>query len=109
MSSEETGESAKALPTAVIANDPAFQYQAMVDRETDEVTLVLVNPAGTKFALKFDIATAVLLTRLDFVVRNIDNPLIRNRSTALLAALDAWLVAQEQRLVELGILQKKTR
>lgn len=50
-----------------------------------------------------------VVSRVDFIVRNIDNDTVRNRSAALLAALEAWLPGQEDRLRELGILAKKTR
>lgn len=50
-----------------------------------------------------------VVSRVDFIVRNIDNDAVRNRSAALLAALEAWLPGQEDRLRELGILAKKTR
>lgn len=52
---------------------------------------------------------AAVISRVDFVVRNIDSDAVRNRSAALLAALEAWLPGQERRLEELGILAKKTR
>lgn len=52
---------------------------------------------------------AAVVSRVDFVVRNIDNDTVNNRSAAVLAALEAWLPAQEQRLEELGILTKKAR
>jgi len=51
---------------------------------------------------------AAVVSRVDFVVRNIDNETVNNRSAAVLAALEAWLPAQEQRLEKLGILAKKT-
>jgi hypothetical protein len=50
-----------------------------------------------------------LVTRLDYVARNIDGDKVKNRSTALLAAIEAWLPGQENRLVELGVLSKKSR
>ena len=49
------------------------------------------------------------MARVDFVVRNIDNDDITNRSVALVAALEAWLPAQERRLEDLGIIPKKAR
>lgn len=49
-----------------------------------------------------------LVERVDFIVRNVDTHPY-NRSAAVQLALEAWLPAQEQRLTELGILQKKTR
>lgn len=52
---------------------------------------------------------AAVVTRVDFIVRNVDNEAVKNRSAALLAALEAWLPGQEDRLRELGILAKKTR
>lgn len=48
----------------------------------------------------------VLVARADYVARNTDAD-IRSRSMALRAALEAWLPGQEQRLVDLGILEKK--
>lgn len=50
---------------------------------------------------------SVLISRVDFIVRNIDSEVVKNRSAALLAALEAWLPGQEDRLRELGILPKK--
>lgn len=52
---------------------------------------------------------AAAVSRVDFVVRNIDSETVKNRSAAVLAALEAWLPGQEDRLRELGILAKKTR
>lgn len=51
---------------------------------------------------------AGVVSRVDFVVRNIDSDAVKNRSAALLAALEAWLPGREDRLRELGILGKKT-
>lgn len=53
--------------------------------------------------------SAALVTRLDFVARNSDHPSVKNRSTAVCVALETWLKAQEDRLVELGVLSKKAR
>ena len=50
-----------------------------------------------------------LIERADFVARNIDNDIVRNRSAALQAALETWLPEQEERLRELGLLPKKAR
>lgn len=50
-----------------------------------------------------------LVERMDFVVRNPPTPDIKNRSTALQTAVEAWLPGQEAKLQELGILPKKTR
>jgi hypothetical protein len=50
---------------------------------------------------------AATVARVDFVTRNIDSEVVKNRSTALLAALEAWLPGQEDRLRELGILPRK--
>lgn len=50
-----------------------------------------------------------LIARVDFVVRNINNEAVRNRSAAFLAALEAWIPGQEDKLRELGILAKKAR
>jgi hypothetical protein len=52
---------------------------------------------------------AVVVTRVDFIVRNTDSETVKNRSAALLAALEAWLPGQEDRLRELGVLPKKAR
>jgi hypothetical protein len=54
-------------------------------------------------------ASAPLVARVDFVVRNLDSDIVKNRSTAFLAAVEAWLPAQEDRLRELGILPKEAR
>lgn len=51
---------------------------------------------------------ASVVARTDYVTRNTDGA-AKNRSTALLAALEAWLPGQEDRLRELGILAKKIR
>lgn len=50
----------------------------------------------------------LLVERVDFVTRNTDGD-ITNRSKALRAALETWLPAQEERLMQLGILPKKAR
>lgn len=50
-----------------------------------------------------------LVERLDYVARNTDSDNVKNRSTALRSAIEAWLPGQEQRLTDLGILQKKAR
>lgn len=52
---------------------------------------------------------AAVVSRVDFVVRNIDSEVVRSRSAALLAALEAWLPGQERRLEELGVIPKKAR
>jgi hypothetical protein len=52
---------------------------------------------------------AALVARVDFVARNIDSEVVKNRSTALHAAVEAWLPTQEERLVVLGIIPKKVR
>jgi Arc/MetJ-type ribon-helix-helix transcriptional regulator len=52
---------------------------------------------------------APLIARMDFVARNIDGDTVRNRSTAVQAAIEAWLPSQERRLEELGLLTKKAR
>lgn len=49
-----------------------------------------------------------LVERVDFVTRNIDTD-VDNRSKAVVAALEAWVPGQEERLRELGILPKKAR
>lgn len=51
---------------------------------------------------------AALVARMDFVIRNTDT-IAESRSAALLAALEAWLPVQEDRLRELGVLTKKAR
>ncbi len=51
---------------------------------------------------------AALVARADFVARNTDGD-IKSRSAALHAALEGWLPGQESRLMELGVLAKKTR
>lgn len=50
-----------------------------------------------------------LVERTDYVARNIEGHTVKNRSTALRAALEAWLPGCEDRLRELGVLAKKTR
>lgn len=50
-----------------------------------------------------------LLARVDFVVRNLDSTAVKNRSTAFLAAIEAWLLTQEEQLEKLGISSKKAR
>lgn len=50
-----------------------------------------------------------LVERVDFVVRNSEPEAIRNRSTALQLALEAWLPSEETRLSNLGLLPKKAR
>lgn len=50
---------------------------------------------------------AALVERLNFVARNSDHPGVKNRSTAIAVALETWLKAQEDRLVELGVIAKK--
>lgn len=52
---------------------------------------------------------AGLVTRLDFVARNTDTEGVKNRSTAVLVALESWLIGQEQRLETLGVIPKKSR
>lgn len=52
---------------------------------------------------------AALVERLDYVTRNIDSEVIKNRSAGLRVALESWLPGCEDRLRELGILAKKTR
>ncbi len=47
---------------------------------------------------------AALVDRVDYVARNIDSDTVKNRSTALRAALEAWLPGCEDRLRELGVL-----
>lgn len=51
----------------------------------------------------------VLVDRLDYVTRNIDSEAVKNRSTALREALEAWLPGCENRLRDLGVLPKKNR
>lgn len=50
-----------------------------------------------------------LVARVDYVARNIDSDILKNRSAVLQAALEAFLPSQEDRLVQLGVLQKKAR
>ena len=50
---------------------------------------------------------ATLVARIDFVARNIDTEEIKNRSSAVHAAIEAWLPGQEERLSVLGIIPKK--
>jgi metal-responsive CopG/Arc/MetJ family transcriptional regulator len=52
---------------------------------------------------------AALVARVDYVARNIDSETVKNRSTAVHAALETWLPSQERRLEDLGILPKKAR
>lgn len=53
---------------------------------------------------------AGLVARVDYVVRNLDGDTAKNRSTAMQAALEAWLPAQEKRIEELlGTAPKKAR
>lgn len=52
---------------------------------------------------------AALVERVDYVTRNTDSKTVDNRSTAVRAALEGWLPAQEKKLEELGVLQKKAR
>ena len=49
-----------------------------------------------------------LVARVDFVARNAPGP-VKNRSTAVLAALKEWLSGQEKGLADLGLLPKKAR
>lgn len=51
---------------------------------------------------------AALVARADYIARNTTGD-IKNRSAALRAALESWLPVQEQELINLGVLQKKTR
>lgn len=50
-----------------------------------------------------------LVGRLDYVTRNIDSEIVKNRSAALREALEAWLPGREDRLRELGVLMAKAR
>jgi hypothetical protein len=52
---------------------------------------------------------AALVTRMDFIIRNTSGEETKNRSGALLAALEFWLLAQEDELRTLGVIPKKTR
>lgn len=52
---------------------------------------------------------AALVARVDFIARNTDSGAVKNRSTALHAAVEAWLPAQEKRLEDLGVIPKKAR
>lgn len=51
---------------------------------------------------------AALVARADYIARNHEGD-IKNRSTAIRAALEGWLPGQEERLVQLGIMPKKAR
>lgn len=64
-------------------------------------------PPERKSAMVSVRLSAALAARLDFVVRNVDTEGIKNRSTAVVAALAHWLPTQEARLEELGIITKK--
>jgi metal-responsive CopG/Arc/MetJ family transcriptional regulator len=48
-----------------------------------------------------------LAGRLDYAVRNTDAEGVVNRSTAVCAAVGAWLETQEHRMAQLGIIPKK--
>lgn len=50
-----------------------------------------------------------LTDRVDYVTRNLDIGGQNCRSTALRAAVEAWLPIQEERLRDLGVLPKKAR
>lgn len=50
-----------------------------------------------------------LVARVDFVARNTDSGPVENRSSAVRAAIESWLPAQEDRLEKAGVIQKKTR
>lgn len=65
-------------------------------------------PSDRKIMISARLPTA-LVERVDYVTRNIESETINNRSTAVRAAVEAWLPGQEQRLTELGVLQKKAR
>lgn len=47
--------------------------------------------------------------RLDFIARNTDDARVKNRSTAVEAAIESQLIVWEDRLKELGVIPKKTR
>lgn len=46
---------------------------------------------------------APLVERVDFVVRNSEPDVVKNRSTAVASALAEWLPGQEERLRRLGL------
>lgn len=46
----------------------------------------------------------VLVERVDYVVRNSEPELVRNRSEAFHKALEAWLPNEEQRLIAAGVM-----
>lgn len=71
-------------------------------------TLPPMTPERKSMMVSARVPLAVI-SRVDFVVRNIDSDTVKNRSAALLAALEAWLPGQEKRLEELGIIPKKAR
>lgn len=52
---------------------------------------------------------AGLLARVDFVVRNTESKTVKNRSAAVVTALETWLAGWERELEQLGVLPKKTR
>ena len=52
---------------------------------------------------------SAVVSRLDFVVRNTEGHDTRNRSAALLTALESWLPGIEQELERRGLLPKKAR
>lgn len=51
---------------------------------------------------------AQLVARVDFVVRNSEPDVVKNRTSAVHAALLGWLPGEETRLEVLGIIPKKT-
>lgn len=50
-----------------------------------------------------------LVARVDFVARNTDDGPVKNRSTAMQAAVETWLQSEETKLEARGLLQKKAR
>ena len=50
-----------------------------------------------------------LVARVDFVVRNSEPEMVKNRTAAVASALIAWLPNEETRLQNLGVIPKKTR
>jgi len=50
-----------------------------------------------------------LVARVDFVVRNSEPEMVKNRTAAVASALVAWLPLEETRLQNLGVIPKKTR
>jgi hypothetical protein len=50
-----------------------------------------------------------MMARLDYIMRNVEAPWVKNRSTLVIAALEAFACAREDELRVLGVLPKKAR